>query len=249
MSAIELIRAKWLEAMKERHRYSVEGLEHLLTPGPKLLIAYHGRGIPLDLALLAEEVRRIAGYLPRSIVHQGLWDIPFFSTYLAASGCIPGDGPVLREAVRRGEAVFVAPGGTYEGLRGFWHRHEVDWGPRRGYLRLALELGLPLIPAATAGMDDRFIGLNDGHALGRKLHLPGKWPLWFALGPQGLYPFTLDFPVKFHTVIAEPIVLEPPKNPDSAWLEETHCLITQRIQSTLDTASRTVQASSRSVKL
>lgn len=239
---VQEVRSAWLEAMRRWHRYSVDGIEHILTPGPKLLVAYHGRGIPLDLALLAEKVQHIAGYLPRSIVHEGLWHIPFFSHYLDASGCIPGDGPILRQAITRGETVFVAPGGTYEGLRSFWHRHEVDWGPRRGYLRLALELGIPLIPAATAGMDDRFIGLNDGHALGRKLKLPGKWPLWFALGPFGLYPFTVDFPVKFHTVIGEPIVLDPPKNPDSAWLDETHLMITKKIQRVLDEASRIVRA-------
>lgn len=237
-----MLRDGWLEGMKRWHRYSVEGLEHLRAPGPKLLVAYHGRGIPLDLALLAEEVRQLDGYLPRSIVHQGLWHIPLFSKYLEASGCIPGDGPELRAAITRGETVFIAPGGTYEGLRGFWKRHEVDWGNRRGYLRLALELGVPLIPAATAGMDDRFIGLNDGHAWGNRLRLPGKWPFWIALGPFGVYPFTLDFPVKFHTVIGEPMVLSPPANVDDAWLDETHARITRRIQVVLDEATQRVEA-------
>ncbi|HRI70813.1 MAG TPA: hypothetical protein PK156_41555, partial [Polyangium sp.] len=192
------------------------------------------------LALLAEEVRAASGYLPRSIVHEGLWRIPLFPEYLEANGCIPGDGPELRAAISRGETVFVAPGGTQEGLRGFWNRHRVDWGKRRGYLRLALELGVPLVPAATVGMDDRFLGLNDGHALGRRLRLPAKFPLWFALGPMGLYPFTVDFPVKFHTVIGEPLVLSPPRAIDDAWLETTHTLITQRIQALLDEASRKV---------
>jgi 1-acyl-sn-glycerol-3-phosphate acyltransferase len=227
--------------MKRWHRYSVDGIEQLRTPGAKLLVAYHGRGIPLDLALLAEEVRRLDGYLPRSIVHEGLWHIPLFPEYLKANGCISGDGPELRAAVARGENVFIAPGGTYEGLRGFWHRHEVNWGPRRGYLRLALELGIPLVPAATVGMDDRFIGLNDGHALGRRLQLPAKWPLWFALGPMGMYPFTVDFPVKFHTVIGEPIELSPPANIDEAWIDSTHKMITGRIQTLLDEATRMVR--------
>jgi len=240
-SSWSLVRSGWLEAMKRWHRYSVDGIEHLRTPGAKLLVAYHGRGIPLDLALLAEEVRQLDGYLPRSIVHEGLWHIPFFPAYLEANGCISGDGPQLRAAVARGENVFIAPGGTYEGLRGFWHRHEVDWGPRRGYLRLALELGIPLVPAATFGMDDRFIGLNDGHALGRRLKLPAKWPLWFALGPLGMYPFTVDFPVKFHTVIGEPIVLSPPAVVDDAWMESTHEMITGRIKAMLDEATRQVR--------
>lgn len=245
MNSATLVRSAWLETMKRWHRYSVEGLEHLRSPGAKLLLAYHGRGIPLDLALLAEEVRHSEGYLPRSIVHEGLWHIPYFPKYLEESGCIPGDGPELRAAISRGETVFIAPGGTFEGLRGFWNRHQVDWGRRRGYLRLALELGVPLIPAATAGMDDRFIGLNDGHALGRRLRLPAKWPLWVAFGPFGLYPFTLDFPVKFHTVIGEPIVLSPPANIDDDWLDSTHQMITQRIQGVLDEAVRKVERDGR----
>jgi len=241
MNSRKLVRAAWLEGMKRWHRYSVEGLENIRTPGAKMLLAYHGRGIPLDLALLGEEVRRTEGYLPRSIVHEGLWRIPYVSTLFEEGGCVPGDCPELRAAIARGETVLIAPGGTHEGLRGFWDRHRVDWGPRRGYLRLALELGVPLIPAATAGMDDRFIGLNDGHALGRRLKMPAKWPFWIALGPFGVYPFTLDFPVKFHTVIGEPIVLDPPANIDDTWMNATHEMITKRIQGVLDEAIRKVQ--------
>jgi 1-acyl-sn-glycerol-3-phosphate acyltransferase len=241
MNSRQIVRAAWLEGMKRWHRYSVEGMEHLRSPGAKMLLAYHGRGIPLDLALLGEEVRKSEGYLPRSIVHEGLWRIPYVASLFEEGGCVPGDCPELRAAISRGETVFIAPGGTHEGLRGFWDRHRVDWGPRRGYLRLALELGVPLIPAATAGMDDRFIGLNDGHALGRKLRMPAKWPFWIALGPFGVYPFTLDFPVKFHTVIGEPIVLDPPAKIDEAWMETTHEMITKKIQGVLDEAIRKVQ--------
>jgi 1-acyl-sn-glycerol-3-phosphate acyltransferase len=230
------LRSGWLDAMKRWHRYSARGIEHLRTPGAKLLIGYHGRGMPLDLALLAEEVRRLEGYIPHCIVHEGLWRIPLAKSYLEAHRAIPGDGPELRAAISRGETVFIAPGGTYEGLRSFWHRHVVDWGNRRGYLRLALELGIPLVPAATAGVDDRFIGLNDGHELGRRLKLPARWPLWIALGPLGVYPFTVDFPVKFHTVIGEPIHLSPPADMDAEWLDATHGMITTRVQRVLDEA-------------
>ncbi len=236
MTSAEAVRYAYLAAMKRWHRHSIDGLERLTAPGPKLVVAYHGRGIPLDLALVGEEIRKRSGYLPRNAVHAGLWAIPKARPLLEAAGCVPGDGPELRAALGRGEVVFIAPGGTHEGLRTFRERYRVDWGKRRGYLRLAQELGVPLIPLATAGVDDRFIGLNDGHALGKALGLPARWPFWLALGPFGLYPFTADFPVRFHTAVGTPIDLSSLPSIDPDWLERAHAAVTAEVQRLLDRA-------------
>src|SRR5204863_2173140 len=53
----------------------------------------------------------------------------------------------------QGEHLVLAPGGTREALRPFWKRQHVDFGRRRGYLRLARAHDMPIIPVVASGVD------------------------------------------------------------------------------------------------
>ena len=53
--------ATWLAAfrvLRAWHRYEVRGLETLLEPGAKLIVAYHGRPLALDQCMLGARGRR-----------------------------------------------------------------------------------------------------------------------------------------------------------------------------------------------
>src|SRR5207253_2659452 len=92
-----------------------------------------------------------------------------------------GDSDII--AIKsRGEHLVMAPGGTREALRPFWHSQRVDFGRRRGYLRLALTHDLPIIPVVATGLDETFLGLNDGYALSKRLFGRSDLPAWVALG-------------------------------------------------------------------
>ena len=55
--------------MRRWHRYSVEGLDRLLAPGPKLVVGYHGRPVALDLCMLQSLLWDERRLLPRAIMH------------------------------------------------------------------------------------------------------------------------------------------------------------------------------------
>lgn len=99
----------------------------------------------------------------------------------------------------------MTPGATREGCRDFHHRYEVDWGTRTGYLKMALKYGLRIVPVAGTGVDDCYIGLNDGYALSKKVNMPKGIPLWAGLGPLGLWPFSPPFPVRVTQWVGAPI--------------------------------------------
>lgn len=229
----------YTQFLRRYHRFSAEGAERLLTPGAKLVVGYHGRGLPMDLAMLCLFIYEQRGYLPRSITHEAMYKLDFARAFFNLWGGIPGDGPEVAAAFERGEAVFLAPGGTREGLRTFRERYTVDWGKRRGYLKLALKYEVPIVPVASSGVDDRYIGLNDGHAWGRRLKMPGNAPLWVGVGLGGVFPLALPLPSKIHAVVGEPIDLraalgEEPKEPEH--FEELHRLVTATVQGLLDQA-------------
>jgi 1-acyl-sn-glycerol-3-phosphate acyltransferase len=198
----------WLAAfrvLRAWHRYEVQGLETLLEPGAKLIVGYHGRPLAVDQCMLTVTLYERLGYLPHGIIHGYFGQNRLLRQCIDGLGFVTGDGPGLAEAVARGEHVLVQPGGTREGCRSFLHRYEVDWGERLGFLRLAIRHGLPIVPVAGQGVDDAFIGLNDGYALGRRLRVPAGLPLWVGLGATGLWPLALPFPVKMTQLVGAPI--------------------------------------------
>ena len=233
----------WLafwRAMRVYHRYEVEGIHHLERPSAALIVGYHGRPLAYDLCMLTVTVHERLGYLPHGIIHGYFGAQPALRWIIDGLGFVTGDGRDLDEAVARGEHVLVQPGGTREGCRSFRHRYEVDWGDRTGYLRLALRHRLPIIPVAGAGVDDAFIGLNDGDALARRLGVPHRIPVWFGLGLTGLWPFSLPLPVKMRQVIGAPIDLTEGGEVDPSDREALlglHRRIVAAVQGLLDRAN------------
>jgi hypothetical protein len=234
--------AAWLATfrlLRRYHRYEVVNPEPLLRPGAKLLVGYHGRPLAVDLCMLTVTLYECLGYLPHGVVHGAFERIPGLRAVADGLGFVTGDDPRLAEAVARGEHVLVQPGGTREGCRGFRQRYRVDWGERMGYLRLAVRYRLPIVPVGGSGMDDAYVGLNDGYALGRRVGLPARLPLWLGVGATGVWPFSLPFPVKMTQWVGEPLTrhLEPGFDArDGAAMRAVHHEVAGAVQSLLDTA-------------
>jgi len=235
-----LVLGSWLTfwgGMRRYHRFRVEGFEHLTEPGPALLVAYHARGFAVDVCLLSVEMHERLGYFPHAIFHEGIGRLPILRTMLGALGGVAGDDAILGEAVARGEHVIVLPGGGREAFRSACQRYRVDWGERTGYLRLALRLGVPIIPIASRGVDSLYLGLNDGYRLGKRLGVPMQLPCWVATGATGLFPLSLPYPVRLRQRIGARIHLDAdgPVDPhDGERLLGLHRLVTSRVQALLD---------------
>ncbi len=219
--------------MRRWHRYEVSGLENL-DGGPALIVGYHGRPIAHDLCMLTVEVFERHGYLPHGIIHGAFGHRPRLKAFIDDLGFVTGDGPELSAAVERGEHVLVAPGGTREGCRSARHRYRVAFGRRTGYVKLAARLRIPIVPVAADGVDDTFIGLNDGHWLGERVKMPLGLPVWFGAGPLGLWPLSPPVPVRIRQRIGQPI--PPPETNDPDAVVHTHQRVMQAVQDLLDTS-------------
>jgi 1-acyl-sn-glycerol-3-phosphate acyltransferase len=198
----------WLragETLAAWHRYGVVGIEKLDVPGPKLLIAYHGRGLATDMIVLSSLLYQRHGRLPHSFLHGAFAAHPRLAAFNVALGFVTADGPDVAAAAQRGEDFILLPGGTREANRTWKVRYKVDWGKRAGFLRMALTHGLTLVPIAAAGVDSTYIGLTDGYEVSKRLNLPERVPGWLAVGPLGLFPPSPPFPVRVLQVIGDPI--------------------------------------------
>lgn len=223
--------------MARYHRYEVTGLEHLLGGSAALICGYHGRPLAHDLCMLTVRLHDELGYLPHGVIHGAFDKNPTLKRFIDSLGFVTGDSGEMSAAIARGEHIIVAPGGTREGCRSFRDRHRVSWGPRTGYVRLAVKYGLPVVPVACSGTDWTYVGLNNGYSLGKAVGMPARLPLWFGLGPLGLWPASPPFPVKLRQNVGTPIHLAAlglTDPNDTAGLEAAHQHITSRVQALLD---------------
>src|SRR5205807_8222905 len=94
------------------------------------------------------------------------------------------------QALTTGAALLVYPGGDYEVHRPSWERHKVDFGGRKGFIRLALEQDVPIVPVVAIGGQETALFLSRGEGLARLLRLDRMFrlkvlPISLAL-PWGL---------------------------------------------------------------
>ncbi len=220
-------------------RYETEGFEILAETEPSLIVGYHGGPWTFDLWMLGVRMYDELGYFPRASWHRNWWRFQALGQVVAQLGGLPGS-PTDEDMIAiksRGEHMVMAPGGTREALRPFWKNHRVDFGRRRGYLRLAHAHDMPIIPVVASGLDETFLGLNDGHALSKRLFGRNDLPAWLALGVGGVWPFALPFPVKIRQRIGTPIRPSLMANGDES-LEAVHSHVTTTLQSMLDALHR-----------
>ncbi len=82
--------------------------------------------------------------------------------------------PRPRTPTRRsscGAALLVYPGGDYEVHRPSWERAKVDFGGRKGFIRLALEKDVPIVPVVSIGGQETALFLSRGEWLAKLLRL------------------------------------------------------------------------------
>ena len=232
-------RAAWLHGWRlaaRYHRYRVDGLQHITEAGrPVLIVGYHGRPIAHDLCMLCVRLHDEVGQMPHAIFHEAFARAAPLRAVLRGVGGVTADDAAIAAAVAAGEHIIVTPGSTMEGCRTFLHRHRVNWGPRTGYLKLALRHRLPIVPVAGRGTDWTYIGLNDGYAWGKRLRIPAGLPAWVGVGVGGLWPLALPWPVVIDQRVGPPIELPTDLDPkDREAMGALHRQVQRAVQALLD---------------
>jgi 1-acyl-sn-glycerol-3-phosphate acyltransferase len=104
------------------------------------------------------------------LAHNLVLSLPGFS-WLRKFGTVAAYPENARTALSSGAALLVYPGGDYEVHRPSWQGNQVDFGGRKGFLRLALEQGVPIVPVVAIGGRETALFLTRGERLARLLAL------------------------------------------------------------------------------
>jgi 1-acyl-sn-glycerol-3-phosphate acyltransferase len=86
-------------------------------------------------------------------------------------GTVSASHENARKALDSGAALLVYPGGDWEVHRSVRERFRVDFNGRRGFIRLALDAGVPIVPVVAIGGQETSLFITRGAGLARGLGL------------------------------------------------------------------------------
>ena len=224
----------------------ITGLEHI-PAGPALYVGNHNAG-PLtpDTFTFCVAAYREHGIdaLPYGLGHEVAIQIPFAHQLLVPLGAVRASHDTAHRLFARGKKALVYPGGDIDSWRSYADRDRVVFGPRRGYIRLALREDVAIIPVVSAGAQETWIVLNDGRWLAKLLRTDAlfrikAWPFVLSI-PWGLTigppPPYIPLRTRIHQEILPPIRFERSGDEaaeDADYVERCHERVLGMMQATL----------------
>src|SRR5215210_568548 len=225
------------------HRAEVRGLDNIPAEGPVLLVGNHSGGTLIsDTFVFAQAFYDHFGPLRRfhQLAHDLVFQLPGVRASLSRFGTVPASPENMRRALERDAALLVYPGGDHETYRPSWESAEIDFAGRTGFVKLAIEHGVPIVPVVAIGGQETALFLGRGRRVARLLRLNSLFRLKVLpaqLGPPfGVtvldLPGRIPLPAKI-TVRALPKIHLKQRlgaNPD---IEKAYELVTGKMQKAL----------------
>jgi len=150
-------------------RAEVRGLHNIPADGPVLLVGNHSGGnVTPDTTVFTLAFNTYFGVERRfyQLAHNLVLAMPGLSR-LRKFGTVAASHENAHKALDSGAALLVYPGGDYEVHRPIWDGNKVDFNGRKGYVRLALEKDVPIVPVVAIGGQETSIFLSRGQRLAR----------------------------------------------------------------------------------
>jgi 1-acyl-sn-glycerol-3-phosphate acyltransferase len=224
-------------------RGEVRGLGNVPEEGGVLLVGNHSGGnLTPDTVVFTLAFSTYFGVERafHQLAHNLVLSFPGLS-YLRKYGTVAASQENARKALEAGAAVLVYPGGDYEVHRPSWQRHRVDFDGRKGFIRLALEQDVPIVPVVAVGGQETALFLSRGESLAKVFGLDRLFrlkvlPISLAL-PWGLNVGDLlghiPLPAKITVEALPPIHLrrEFGEDPD---VDEVYDHVVRLMQDTLE---------------
>src|SRR5688500_10571702 len=154
-------------------RADVRGLDRLPADGPVLIVGNHSGGnVTPDTLVFTLAFSAYFGAERRfyQLVHNLVLAMPS-PIPLRKYGSVPASHENARAALERDAALLVYPGGDWEVHRPSWESARVDFAGRKGFIKLALDQNVPIVPLVAIGGQETAFFLSRGDRLARALGL------------------------------------------------------------------------------
>jgi 1-acyl-sn-glycerol-3-phosphate acyltransferase len=215
-------------------RGEVHGLENIPGEGPVLLVGNHSGGtIIADTFVFAQAFYDHFGADREfhQLAHDLVFKMPGMRALVTPYGTVPASPDNMRKALDRDAALLVYPGGDHESYRATWHSADIDFAHRTGFVRLALEHGVPIVPVVAIGGQETALFLGQGQLLRLDVAPVQIAPPWGVTFLD--LPGRIALPAKITVQVLPPVDLREELGEERD-VEEGYRLVTDRMQDTLD---------------
>src|SRR4051812_29190467 len=154
-------------------RGEVRGLGNIPEEGAVLLVGNHSVGnLTPDTGVFTLAFNAYFGVERPfyQLAHNLVLSMPGLS-FLRKFGTVAASPENAEKALGSGAALLVYPGGDYEVHRPLWERNTVDFAGRKGFIRLALEHNVPIVPVVAIGGQETSLFLSRGETIAKALML------------------------------------------------------------------------------
>jgi 1-acyl-sn-glycerol-3-phosphate acyltransferase len=238
----EKLPLSWL-ASSLWYRAEVRNLGAIPEKGPVLLVGNHtGGNLSPETIFFTLAFSTYFGVERRfhQLAHNLVLASPL-GPFLRNFGTVAASHENARKALQGDAAVLVFPGGDWEVHRPSWDSAKIDFGGRTGFIRLALEADVPIVPVVTIGGQETALFLSRGDWLARALRLDKllrlkTLPILLA-PPWGLvvgdFVPRIPLPAKMTSEVLAPINLHEQFGPEPD-LDEVYDHVTAVMQDSLE---------------
>ncbi len=235
----------WL-ASSLYYRGEVRGLGNIPEDGPVLLVGNHSGGnMTPDTLVLTLAFSTYFGVERQffQLAHNLVLSMPGLGR-LRKFGTVAASPENAERALASGAALLVYPGGDWEVTRPSWQGGRIDFAGRKGWVRLALEHDVPIVPVVAVGGQETALFLTRGEGLAKLLRLDKLFrlkvlPISLAI-PWGLnvgdFAGHVPLPAKITVEALPPVHLREEFGPEPD-VDEVYDHVTRLMQETLDALS------------
>jgi 1-acyl-sn-glycerol-3-phosphate acyltransferase len=154
-------------------RGEVRGLGNIPDHGPVLLVGNHSGGnLTPDTGVFTLAFSAYFGVERPfyQLAHNLVLSMPGLG-FLRRFGTVAASPENAERALRAGAALLVYPGGDVDVHRPTWESGRIHFAGRKGFVRLALDHGVPIVPVVSIGGQETALFLSRGEGLARALRL------------------------------------------------------------------------------
>ncbi|MGB3789807.1 MAG: lysophospholipid acyltransferase family protein [Phormidesmis sp.] len=234
-------------------RVVTDGWEQVPTDETVMFVGSHNGGFSApDLQMMLYDWCRRFG-TERSLyglMSPKVWEaFPSVARTAAQMGAVRAHPKMAIAALNQGANIVVYPGGIQDVFRPYSQRHKVYFHNRKGFVKLAIKKGVPIMPMVSCGAHSTFVVLADIYPQVRALHEQGM-PWFLGIDPEAFpiylgLPWGIAFgplphiplPVQIHTRICPPIRFDRYGSKamhDSHYVDECYEKVRAQMQGALD---------------
>uniref|UniRef100_A0A8D0BI69 Acyltransferase n=1 Tax=Salvator merianae TaxID=96440 RepID=A0A8D0BI69_SALMN len=209
-----------------------------LDPGKNYIFGFHPHGVLVAGAFLnfCTEATGFSKIFPGLTPHMmllNLWfRVPFFRDYVMSGGLVPSDKESASSVLRKpegGNVLVIAVGGAQEALDARPGAFTLLLANRKGFVRLAIQHGAPLVPVFSFGENEVFDQVENPK---------GSWLRWTQerlqkimgislplFHARGIFQYSIGLiPYRrpIHTVVGKPIQVQKKHNPSNEEVDKLH---------------------------